>query len=250
MPQRNFSWRKLTLLAAIILFVAIVIGFSLARRSYENRLARQIWPVLASGILVVSNTPANFKSTVLLLGDSRIAQWELPQLAGWRVVNAGAGGLTTAQVLLAAPKLLDEFHPDAVVLQAGINDLKFIGLHPEQTSGIVSFAAHNLETVAYECAGRHCKVIVLETWPAGEPNLARRLVWSAEIPKAVDQLNDRLRSLKWREGGMLVVDLFAEAGLKPQDGLYGDTLHFKPEVYQRLTPFLEKELSTASSPAK
>jgi len=48
MPQRNFSWRKLTLLAAIILFVAIVIGFSLARRSYENRLARQIWPVLAS----------------------------------------------------------------------------------------------------------------------------------------------------------------------------------------------------------
>jgi hypothetical protein len=39
--------------------------------------------------------------------------------------------------------------------------------------------------------------------------------------------------------------LFKEAGLKPEDGLYRDTLHFKPEVYQRLTSALERELEAA-----
>jgi hypothetical protein len=68
------------------------------------------------------------------------------------------------------------------------------------------------------------------------------LVWSAEIPTAVDELNAQLQSLNWPEGGIRVVDLFKEAGLKPEAGLYRDTLHFKPEVYQRLTPALEKEL--------
>jgi hypothetical protein len=75
--------------------------------------------------------------------------------------------------------------------------------------------------------------------------LARRLVWSAEIPTAVDELNAQLQSLNWPEGGIRVIDLFKEAGLKPEAGLYRDTLHFKPEVYQRLTPALEKELETA-----
>jgi lysophospholipase L1-like esterase len=245
MPRRNFHWLKWPVLVLAVLSAAIVLGFWSARSRYEEQLTRQIWPLNAPEIIAISNSPAGFNSTVLLIGDSRMAQWDLPQLAGWRVVNAGTGGLTTEQVHLCLPKLLDQFHPDAVVLEAGINDLKFIGLHPERASGIVSFAAHNLEAIAHECVGRHCKIIVLETWPVGKPSLARRLVWSAEIPTAVDELNAQLQSLNWPEGGIRVIDLFKEAGLKPEAGLYRDTLHFKPEVYQRLTPALEKELETA-----
>jgi lysophospholipase L1-like esterase len=245
MPRRNFYWLKWPVLVLAVLSVAIMFGFWSARSRYEDQLTRQIWPLNAPEIIAISNSPAGFDSTVLLLGDSRMAQWDLPQLAGWRVVNAGAGGLTTEQVHLCLPKLLDQFHPDAVVLEAGINDLKFIGLHPERAPEIVTFAAHNLEAIAHECAGRHCKVIVLETWPVGKPSLARRLVWSAEIPTAVDELNTQLQSLNRPEGGIRVVDLFKEAGLKAEAGLHRDTLHFKPEVYQRLTPALEKELESA-----
>ena len=46
------------------------------------------------------------------------------------------------------------------------------------------------------------------------------------------------------------MDLFGAAGLKPEPGLYRDTLHFKPEVYQRLTPALEKELNAVSARKK
>jgi len=245
MTRRNFYWLKWPLLVLAALAAAMVLGFWLARSRYEDELARQIWPTVAPEISVVSNPATNSIPTVLLLGDSRMAQWDLPRLAGWRVVNAGTGGLTTEQIHLCLPKLLDQFHPDAVVLEAGINDLKFIGLHPGRAPEIVSFAAHNLEAIAGECAERHCKVIVLETWPVGKPSLARRLVWSAEIPPAVDELNAQLQSLNRPEGGIRVVDLIKEAGLKPEGGLFRDTLHFNPEVYQRLTPVLEKELESA-----
>jgi lysophospholipase L1-like esterase len=245
MPRGNFHWLKWLAPGVAVLFAALVLAFWFARSRYENRLTRQIWPLNAPDISVVSYTPANFNSTVLLLGDSRMAQWGLPQWSGWRVVNAGAGGLTTGQLRLSAPKLLDDFHPDAVVLEAGINDLKFLGLRPEMAPQIISLAASNLAAVVHECASRHCKVIVLETWPVGQPDLARRMVWNAAIPASVVSLNAQLHSLNAPERGIRVVDLFKQAGLKPEDGLYRDTLHFKPEVYQRLTSALERELEAA-----
>jgi lysophospholipase L1-like esterase len=242
MQRGKFHWLKWVVPALAFLCAATVIGFWSARSSYENQLTRQIWPVVAPDVSAASSSPANSAPTVMLLGDSRMAQWELPQLSGWRVVNAGAGGLTTGQLRLCAPKLLDEFHPDAVVLEAGINDLKFIGLRPEMASQIVLLAASNLTAIVHVCAERHCRVIVLETWPASQPELARRLVWSAAIPAAVISLNAQLRSLNAPGQGIRVVDLFKEAGLKPDAGWYRDTLHLKPEAYQRLTPALEREL--------
>jgi lysophospholipase L1-like esterase len=250
MSRKNFTWRKRAGWGLAISLVVMLGAFWLARAHYENRLRQQIWPAHTPEISSISSSAGASVPTVMLLGDSRIAQWGLPELKHWHVVNAGAGGLTTAQVRLVTPGLLAEFRPDAVVLQAGINDLKFLGLRPEMASTIVSLAASNLESIVYECAGRHCKIIVLETWPAGQPGFLRRLVWSAEITKSVDRLNARLRSLEWPEGEILVVDLFNEAGLKPGAGLYYDTLHFKPEVYQRLTPALEKTLNGTPLPAK
>jgi lysophospholipase L1-like esterase len=245
MSRRNFHWLKSLAPVLAVLSAAIVFGFWLARSHYEDRLARQIWPLAAPEISVVSNPLTNSIPTVLLLGDSRMAQWDLPLLVHWRVVNAGADGLTTGQLRLCAPKLLDKFHPDAVVLEAAINDLKFLGLRPDMASQIISLAASNLTTVVHECASRRCKVIVLETWPAAQPDLARRLVWNAAIPASVISLNAQIRLLDAPEREIRVVDLFGEAGLKPEAGLYRDTLHFKPAVYQCLTPALEKELEAA-----
>jgi peptidoglycan/LPS O-acetylase OafA/YrhL/lysophospholipase L1-like esterase len=237
---RSLKWLALT---AVIFLAAIFSAFWFMRADYEKRLRQQIWPANAPEVSVVSNSPTNFKSTVLLLGDSRVAQWNLPQLSGWRVVNAGAGGLTTGQIRLAAPKLLDEFHPDTVVLEAGINDLKFLGVRPEMAPQIVSLALDNLTAIVNECAARHCKIILLETWAAGKPDLARRSVWNKVIAVSVDELNARLQALNTTGKEIHVVDLFKEAELKPDAGLYRDTLHLKPEVYGRLTPALEKELS-------
>lgn len=242
-PRQNFWRPKILLLAAGILFAVIFLSVWILRARYEAQLHRQIWPAVAPEISVVSNSPVNFKATVLLLGDSRMAQWDLPQLSGWRVVNAGGGGLTTGQILLAEPDLLDKFHPDAVVLEAGVNDLKFLGLRPEMSAQIVSLALANYSAIANECVKHHCKIIFLETWPSGKTTLARRLIWNSAVPASIDQFNLKLRTLDSQAEGIRVIDLFKEAGLKAQDGLYRDTLHFKPEIYGSLTPVLEKELN-------
>jgi lysophospholipase L1-like esterase len=242
MPRKNFStWKWAGGWLAIFLALMLA-AFWTARARYEDRLRQQIWPAHAPEISAIASPAAASVPTVMLLGDSRITQWGLPQLQHWRVVNAGAGGLTTGQILLAAPGLLDEFHPDVVVLEAGINDLKFLGLRHEMTSTIASLAASNLTAIVNECAKRHCRVIVLETWPPSRPDWVRRLVWNVAIPASVNQLNAGLRTLNAPEQGIRVVDLFKEAGLKPDAESYRDTLHLKPEVYQRLMPVLQKAL--------
>jgi len=96
--------------------------------------------------------------------------WGLPQLAGFHVINGGVRGATTGQVLLRAPELVEMFHPDCVVLQVGINDLKFIGLQLEMTDPIVSLAHSNITAIVENCTSRGSRVIVLATWPPGRPS--------------------------------------------------------------------------------
>ena len=107
MLRGKFHLLKWPALALLALFAA----FLPARSCYENRLARQIWPVVAPEISAVSNSPPDFKSTVLLLGDSRMAQWDLPQLAGWRVVNAGAGGFDDGTTRLVRGEIAGRVPP-------------------------------------------------------------------------------------------------------------------------------------------
>jgi lysophospholipase L1-like esterase len=246
----NNSWRKLAGVGLVISLAVILMAFCTARARYESRLRQQLWPAHAPEISALSSPAVASIPTVMLLGDSRMAQWGLPELRHWRVVNAGMGGLTTGQVRLAAPELLEKYRPDVIVLQAGINDLKFLGLRPELISTVVSLATSNLTAIVSAGARRNCQVIVLETWPAGQPDWARRLVWNAAIPASVNQLNAELRKLNAPGQGIRVVDLFGEAGLEPGLESYRDTLHFTPETYQRLTPALQKALDDARRKTK
>lgn len=240
-PRRAGKW-KWPAIGFAVLAVLLFTSFWMLRQHYEHRLARQIYPVAAPRLSVVANAPAHFDATVLLLGDSRMVQWGVPQLPDWRVVNGAVGGSTTGQLRLAAPKLLEKIHPNVVVLETGINDLKYLGIRPELSAQIVSLATSNLTAVVRECVAHQCKVIVLDTWPAGTPSLARRLVWNAAVAKSVVQLNARLRGLNSPKHGIYVVDLLAEARLKGEPGLYRDTLHFNQAVYRHLTPVLQREL--------
>ena len=240
-PTR-FSRRELAA-AGMVVLAAIggLAGWTLWAR-YEEGLRAQIWPTTLPKLAVRVSSGGDSQPTVLLLGDSRMAEWGLPRLANWRVVNAGTGGLTTGQIRLCAGTMLDEFHPRAVVLEAGINDLKWLGLRREMSGSLVLLAASNLTSIVNECVARNCPVLVLEAWPAGRPGLARLPVWSKSIKTSLVELNQLLRAANAPERGVRVVDLFERAGLKPSADLYRDTFHLRPEAYNRLTPALEREL--------
>lgn len=71
-------------------------------------------------------------STVLALGDSLTSgvgatantayPAVLQELTGWRVVNGGISGDTTAQALARLPALLQEHQPRLVIVSIGGND--------------------------------------------------------------------------------------------------------------------------------
>lgn len=242
MALGHARWPTRLAASAAVLSLGAFLLLWIVRVRYENRLRQQIWPDKLTKPSIVATSPSESLPTVMLIGDSRMAQWGLPELAHCRVVNAGTPGYTTAQTRSCLPLLLDQFHPKIVVLQAGINDLKFLGLRPGMRSEIVSLALSNIVAMADECAGHHCKVLLLEIWPASQPSLARRLVWNQTISTATVQLNEELRSLDSDRNGIHVVNLFDDAKLNPRNEFYRDTLHFKQSAYELITPVLKRDL--------
>jgi lysophospholipase L1-like esterase len=102
--------------------------------------------------------------------------------------------------------------------------------------------------VVAACSARGGRVILLETWPVGQPEWLRRPVWNDRIPFAVARLNEQLRLLAAPARNVQVLDLFQAAGFEPNQQFYRDALHFQPAVYQRLTPVLEKEIARIAVP--
>lgn len=113
---------------------------ALGRRVFAARALRAAvwvgpWPLLAAcgGRKPIRGQPVVAGATVLALGDSLTrgtgagsegASYPavLARLTGWKVVNAGVPGDTSAQALARAPALLEEHRPALVLLGIGGND--------------------------------------------------------------------------------------------------------------------------------
>lgn len=233
----KFPW----LLAAALMVSVLANLFLLrqVRNLYASRLLSQIAPLGTPTLPVVTGEINHPTATVLLYGDSRMAAWEMSPLAGIRLVNAGINGATTSQLRLQLPALLSEFKPDVMVLQAGINDLKLVGIRPELKPALTMQAATNLLEICRECLTNRCQVILLKTWPTGPPEWARIPLWNRHVPEAVGELNAELIREGERHSNLHVVDLISESDHQPEPSDYQDALHFQPEFYVHLTPPLE-----------
>jgi lysophospholipase L1-like esterase len=235
-------WGAVMMIAAPALFLTLVF---LLRHQYGKELMAKIWPAGPLTVGVIGTTAPESR-TVLLLGDSRMADWDLPEIKGWRVVNAGVRGATTAQLASCCRTILNQVQPQVVVIQAGINDLKLLGVRPDLGAAVVSHCVSNLLTIVAECRQAGARVVVTPVWPAGKVPLARRLVWSGAVDLAVTETNTRLLRLLATIDGVFVADLFSELtrGLSTEqrNRLYRDTLHLKPETYRRLSVLLAETI--------
>lgn len=182
---------------------------------------------------------------VVLLGDSRIQQWTTWAVKPDReILNRGVGGQTTHQVLGRIETDVLALHPDVVLLQLGINDLKAIGLYPAHRDAIAKACAENIIRIARQCQDAGAEVVLLTIFPRGPLEWARRAIWSPEIDTALSQVNQQLMTLK--EPRVRVVDcsqLLAENG-EPNAIFYDDALHLSDQGYAMLTSSLTPLLDT------
>ena len=102
---------------------------------------RKFYAILLAALVALSITACGSKgkerplpagSVVVALGDSitqgvgasEQSAWpaNLARLSGWRVINAGVSGDTSAQALARLPALLQEYKPALVIVSIGGND--------------------------------------------------------------------------------------------------------------------------------
>ncbi|HEY9633805.1 MAG TPA: GDSL-type esterase/lipase family protein [Coleofasciculaceae cyanobacterium] len=191
-----------------------------------------------------SGVSAASTATVVFFGDSRAAQWFVPaKLKGFSFVNRGINNQTSAQILGRFDNHVVPLHPDIIILQVGINDLKTIPLFPEQKTAIIANCKANIQQIVTRSVNSGATVILTTIFPIGPVPLTRQPFWSPDIAQGVSEVNAYLYSLKARN--VLILDaysLLAENG-KVRSNYVSDTLHINARGYEVLNQELTKLLS-------
>jgi acyl-CoA thioesterase-1 len=126
------------------------------------------WTVAALLTAAASASAYSAPKTVLVLGDSLSAEYGLARGSGWvalleqklkaekidaRIVNASISGETTSGGRARLPALLNQHHPNLVVIELGAND----GLR-----GLpVASAEDNLRSMVSLAKDKHAKVLLV-----------------------------------------------------------------------------------------
>lgn len=161
---------------------------------YYNTSGRELWNKIDP---IYEHSKISFKSTsYLFLGDSRIAQWEIPDsvISSNHRLNIGIEGQTSSQVLQRAKDYFTKNHSDYAIIQVGINDLKLIGYYPERDKYIVSLTIKNIKELLETCTKHQSIPLFITIIPPGTVELKRVLFWNKKVNNAVIQVNKAIVS--------------------------------------------------------
>jgi lysophospholipase L1-like esterase len=246
-PKRLFRLTLLFLIALLVSLAFNVLLFLQARHYYLLLSKTNLDPLgirAFSAKSLPQNLAAASTATVVFFGDSRAEMWRVPaNLKGFSVVNRGIGSQTSAQVLGRFDDHVLPLHPDLIIVQVGINDLKAIPLFPEQKAAIINNCKNNIQQVVAHSVNSGATVILTTIFPIGPVPLTRQPFWSPDIAQAVDEVNAYLRSLKAKN--VLILDAYSllVKNNQVQSNYVYDTLHINQRGYERLNQELTKVLA-------
>lgn len=177
---------------------------------------------------------------IILFGDSRIANWRpLIDLPDCTVMNMGIRGQTTSQLRLRLVKDVLSYSPDIVVLQAGINDLKNIGIFPERKANIIKHCKENILYIIDRISDEGIPVVVLTIFPTGRPGLIRSWFWPEETDTAVRSMNAFLIQTQDEKIHIIEVDRILGKDRHVHPEFKKDMLHINHRGYEQLNAFVQ-----------
>jgi lysophospholipase L1-like esterase len=187
--------------------------------------AKQPTPPLAPG-----------QRRVVFFGDSRAAMWVDPVgHSELQFINRGVGSQTTVQVLGRFDSDVTPLHPDVVVLELGVNDLKAIPLFPQLRESIVETCKANIARVVARAVAIHAHVVLTTVFPLGPVPLFRRPFWSDEVPKAIVEVNGFLETLASPDVTLFEADkVLLDGDSRIPAPFVRDLLHLSPAGYEAL----------------
>ena len=193
---------------------------------------------------------------VVFLGDSRAQMWlSPPDTPEWQFVNRGVGNQTSAQVLARFDVEIPPLHPDVLVVEVGVNDLKAIPLFPGRRDEFVGAVEDHVRELVRRSRALGARVILVTVFPIGDVDLAHRLEMEpgTRSRPSVAGVNRFIDTLAGAGVELLHADpvLLDDSGaIRPTYSV--DMLHFSPSAYaaldEKLLPMLRQP--TPPSPMK
>jgi FkbH-like protein len=169
------------------------------------------------------------QGAVVFVGDSNIGGWKSlrQDFAPLDVVNAGVGGDVSRGVLFRLREDVIDFHPRAVVILVGFNDLS-------AEEKIADYMANMKSILRLLLGYDHRLPIVICTLPPGDREPSAPDVSRADR----EALNARLDSLKGVAPNLVILDLFRllarPNGLPDPADFYQDGIHLSMAGYRKL----------------
>lgn len=167
------------------------------RRYYEAKLRRVGRYSDVSCIAAGSDRRVEMRpKRLLLLGDSRIAQWPSQVgITGFETIVSGKGGETTFELCARLQNEIRLAQPEFIIIQIGINDI-VAACGSKINSGIILKTA--CERVGYMTrwlASLGIRVLVTEIIPPADSCARRVFLWGFNIDRYTDLCNQLIRSL-------------------------------------------------------
>jgi lysophospholipase L1-like esterase len=233
---------KITFIILSILLLMSIAGnvviYERAQRYYLLLNASHLDPL---GLSAFDDTPVNVEQPVVVFfGDSRAADWPAPdQIKNITFVNRGIGNQTTAQIVGRFQAHITSLHPQIIVIQAGINDLKTIPLFPDEKEAIIQNCKANIKQIVDLSLASGTRVIVTTIFPLGKLPIERRPFWSDDVAIAINDVNSFIETLASDQ----VTIFHTEEVLANSDGIVDpqysqDFLHLNPTGYAALNEAL------------
>ena len=228
------------------LLIAGVTSFFFAKKYYLEYNLLKLDPLEVIPSENISYEPSDNKNGIWLIGDLRIARWntELFSSFGLFVNNLGIEGQTTSQTLLRLKFKLETDTPELVFLEAGINDLKIIGLNKKLVVSIKEGCYNNITAIIDLCQKKNVTIIVINIFPTGKIEFIRRFAWNSSVESAIVETNERLRlycnskNIPYFDAYHFLSGNGSRVERKYQDGF----LHINKKAYVDLSKALIDEL--------
>jgi len=239
----------ITILILLLLLFTLASGMLLLhiyKDNYKTYNLLKVDPLETVGLKAENLEATLKKSGIWMLGDSRISRWDEELIKDdIEIANLGVEGQTSAQVYYRFKTYLEVDTPSLVILEVGINDLKLIGLDKDLVSSITGQFYRNIESMIQVCREKNIKMILINVFPVGKIEFARRLVWNKTVNETVKNVNLRLES--YCDDDLIycfdAYSILSDNGEVVNPEYQSDFLHINDKGYAALSNELKEQLN-------
>jgi lysophospholipase L1-like esterase len=189
--------------------------------------------------------------TLLLVGDSRVAQWPLPKLENWATGKLYRPGGTMTGLAGQARQAVKSLRPTVILVHMGVNDASAAALMaPADSHAAMERLIEEAKQLVLLSQSRGTRVVLTSVPAARKPTLLERLVLEPRRKTFIRQMNQRLlRIAKLSQSTYLDLAAILETENDVSNvRMSRDSLHWTDDAYTIINSKLAETINPTCNP--